>query len=122
MRRFFQNGDGAAAVEFSLTILPIVLFIFGIAQTAYILWIDNLLHYTVDGAARCGAIGSTTYPCYGGTLANMQSAANALFSFGSPTFSTNSSCTGSGLTGTYQVSILSVTNLTLTASSCYPTY
>jgi Flp pilus assembly protein TadG len=122
MKRLFQNRDGATALEFALAMLPIMLFIAGIFQTAYILWIDNMLHYSVDAAARCGAIGSTTYPCNGGTLANMQSTANALFApnpGGSPTF-TNNSCSGTGLTGTYQVSILSVTNLTLTAKSCYP--
>jgi Flp pilus assembly protein TadG len=120
MQKFLQNRDGAAAVEGALILLPILLFFFGIIQTGYILWIDNLLHYSVDAAARCGAVHSTTYPCYGAGLANMQSTANTLFNPpGSATFATNT-CSGSGLTGTYQVSILFVTTLTLTAKSCYP--
>src|SRR5215510_6180562 len=116
MKKLFQNRGGGTAVEFALVAPAIIFFIFGIMQTAYIVWIDNLLHYSVDVAARCGAIGSATYPCNG---ADMQSTANALFAPGSATFATND-CSGSGLTGTYQVSILSVTDLTLTAKSCYP--
>ena len=104
MMKFLKNCNGASAVEFALVIWPIALFIFGVVQTAYIVWVDNLLHYSVNAAARCGAIGSTTYPCYGGTLGNMQSTANALFAIGSPTLVANASCSGSGLTGTYNVS------------------
>jgi hypothetical protein len=63
--------------------------------------IGNLLHYTVDAAARCLAVGSTTYPC----SANMQNTANALFAIGNATFA-NNACSGTGLSSTYDVSIL----------------
>jgi Flp pilus assembly protein TadG len=121
MQKFLQNRDGGAAVEGALILLPFLLFFFGIIQTGYILWIDNLLHYSVDAAARCGAVSSTTYPCYGPGLANMQSTTNALFFIGGlPPPIINPDCTGSGLTGTYTVNFFSVVNLTLTAKSCYP--
>jgi Flp pilus assembly protein TadG len=128
MQKFLRNRDGASTVESALVALPVLLFIFGIIQTAYVLWIDNLLHYSVDYAARCGAIGSSTYPCTytgpGNTLQDMQTTASTLFNAGSATFRSNncsaSGFTGTGLIGTYQVSILSVSNLNLTANSCYP--
>jgi Flp pilus assembly protein TadG len=122
MRKFLQNRDGASAVESALVALPVLLFIFGVMQTAYTLWIDNMLHYSVNAAARCGAINSITYPCYGNTLTNMKSTANALF-IGTANFSSNSNCSGGlGLTGTARVSIFfSIWSLTLTADSCYPT-
>jgi Flp pilus assembly protein TadG len=121
---FFKNNRGAAAVEFALVAIPVLLFITGIMQTAWIVWADNLLYVSVDAAARCGAVQSTTSPCKGSGLANMQSTANAVFGLLSgAAFSNNATCTadsGSGLIGTYNVSILFVVNLTLTAKSCYP--
>ncbi len=118
----FRNNRGATVVEFALAALPVMLFILGIMQTGWILWIDNLLHVSVDAAARCGAVStSTTLPCYGSGLGNMQSTANLVFRpLSGATFSNNSSCGGAGLIGTYNVSIVFV-NLTLTAESCYPT-
>ena len=119
----FRNNRGAAAVEFALAALPVMLFILGIMQTGWILWIDNLLRVSVDAAARCGAVStSTTLPCYGLGLANMRSTANLVFGpLSGATFSNNSSCGGAGLIGTYPVTIVFVVNLTLTAKSCYPT-
>jgi Flp pilus assembly protein TadG len=120
--KFSKNNRGAAAVEFALAALPVLLFILGIMQTAWILWIDNLLHVSVNAAARCGAVNSTTSPCSGLGLAHMQSAANLVFGpLSGATFSNNSSCGGTGLIGTYPVTIVFVVNLTLTAKSCYPT-
>src|ERR1700757_1402348 len=81
--KFLKNDRGATAVEFALVILPVLLFIFGIMQTAYVLWIDNLLHVSVDTAARCAAVNSTTLPCKGAdippSVTNMQSTANLVF-------------------------------------------
>jgi Flp pilus assembly protein TadG len=121
---FLKNNRGATAVEFALVALPVLYFILAIMQTAYIVWIVNLLHDSVDTAARCGAVGSTTSPCSGSGLANMQSTANVIFAAanaaGSPTFPANN-CSGSGLTMAYNVTIVFVVKLPLTASSCYPT-
>jgi Flp pilus assembly protein TadG len=121
---FFRNNRGAAAVEFALVSIPVMLFIIGIMQTAWIVWANNLLDVSVNVAARCGAVQSTTSPCNGSGLANMQSTANTVFGLLSgATFSDNATCTadsGSGLIGTYNVSIAFVVNLTLTAKPCYP--
>ena len=116
------------AIEFGLVALPVIWFIFGIVQTAWIVWINNMLHISVDVASRCGAVGSATLPCTtsaGGTLANMKSAANLVFGMtggvSPPTWSANGNCSASeiGLVGSYRVNIVSVVNLTLTARSCY---
>jgi Flp pilus assembly protein TadG len=124
IKKLFGREDGTSVMEFALVAPALFGFVFGIIQTGYVLWIDNLLHYSVDVAARCGAVASTTSPCKGGGFANMEETANALFAMahasGSPTFDANCSATGSGLTGTYEVSFLSIVNLTLTAKSCYP--
>jgi hypothetical protein len=121
----FKNNRGTAAVEFAMSAMAVIWFILGIMQTGYIVWIDNLLNVSVDVAARCGALPlSRTSPCNGPGLANMQNTANTVFGFSGATFNNNSTCSndnGSGLTGTYTVSIVFVANLTLTANSCYPT-
>ena len=125
----FANNRGTTAVEFALVALPVLTFIFGIIQTAVVVWADNLLHLSVDTAARCGAVGSTsppwTPPCTGKTVANMKATATAVFApLSGAKFQNNGPCTadqGSGLIGQYDVNILLVVKLTLTADSCYPT-
>ena len=129
---FLKNNSGASAVEFALVAPVIVAFIAGILQFGYVLWVDNLLHYAVDAAARCGGVGSTTAPCPNPndrSVTAMTAAANAVFApaVHMPTiknlnFSANCAGTGSGLTGTLTISILKLKNLQLTANSCYPTY
>jgi Flp pilus assembly protein TadG len=118
--KILRDERGATLVEFALTALPVFFFIFGIMQTAYIVWVDNLLHLSVDTAARCGAVQSTTAPCQG---IDMAATANSVFSpRGGAVFGNNLSCSaagGAGVTGTYTVNIVAVT-LTLTAQSCYP--
>lgn len=122
MRRLLKNNQGASAVEFALVSLPVIVFIFGIMQTAWIVWANNLLNIAVDTAARCGAVSSTTRPCYG---SDMVRAAQEVFGpLDGASFSANgSSCTtdgGVGLVGTYTVNIAFVVNVTMTAKSCYP--
>jgi Flp pilus assembly protein TadG len=121
MKFLFKNIRGATAVEFALVALPVLTFMFGITQTAFLVWADNLLHISVDAAARCGAVNSTTPPCAG---TDMVTSANGFFApLSGATFTSNLVCSadgGSGLVGTYRVGILAV-NLTLSASSCYPT-
>jgi Flp pilus assembly protein TadG len=122
---FFKNNRGTAAVEFALVALPVMLFIFGIIQTAWVLWIDNLLHVSVNVAARCAAVNSTTPPCSGNTVPEMVSTATTAFApLSGATFQNNGPCTsegGEGLTGTYTISILYIVDISLIANSCYPT-
>jgi Flp pilus assembly protein TadG len=125
VKSLLRNSCGAAAVEFALVALPVFVFIFGIMQTGYVVWADNLLHISVDAAARCGAVNSTTPPCYGNTLPEMKQTADVVFApLSGAKFQNNGPCTadqGSGLIGSYDVSIAFIVNLTLTAQSCYPT-
>jgi Flp pilus assembly protein TadG len=121
----FENNRGAAAVEFALVALPVIVFILGIMQTAWIVWADNLLHISVNTAARCTAVNSSTPPCNGNTLPQMKATAATVFGpLSGAKFQNNGPCAtnqGAGLHGEYDVSFLFVVNLTLTADSCYPT-
>jgi Flp pilus assembly protein TadG len=129
MKLLFKNNRGATAVEFALVILPVLMFIVGIMQVAWVIWADNLLHVAVDTASRCGAIStSKTPPCASG---NMTTTANVVFApLSGATWSNNSSCSAgsTGLTGSYTINILGVggsqwfegLTLTVNAKSCYP--
>ena len=124
MKSLLKNNYGAALAEFAIVALPVLMFIIGIMQTAWVVWVDNLLYVSVDAAARCGAVQtSSTSPCYGSGLANMQQTANLVFApLSGATFSNNSNCSGgAGLVGSYTVNSAYVINLTMTAQSCYPT-
>src|SRR5215475_6808 len=130
---FLKNHRGVAAAEFALVALPVMAFIIGIVQFGWVVWVDNLLHISVDTASRCGAIGSVTSPCDGSGTTAMIATANTVFQpLTGATFTNNSGCSiaagsglaGSGLVGTYPISIglgIFAMNLTLTAQSCYPT-
>ena len=122
MRKLVRNNHGGSAVEFALVALPVILLLFGIMQTGWLVWADNLLNIAVDTAARCGAVGSITPPCNG---SDMISTAQQVFEpLEGATFTANgSSCTtngGVGLVGTYTVNIAFAFNVTMTAKSCYP--
>jgi Flp pilus assembly protein TadG len=118
MRKLLRNTGGAAAVEFALAALPLITFVFGIMQLAWIVWANNLLNIAVDTAARCGAVQSTTPPCNG---SDMISTANRVFTPINGASFTANTCSGVGLVGTYTVTILFIADLTVTAKSCYPT-
>ena len=118
--KLFKNNRGATVAEFALVALPVLVFMFGIMQTGYIVWIDNLLHVSVDTGARCAAVNSTTSPCNG---TDAITPAKTVFGWNGASFS-SSNCTadgGTGITGTSNITILFIVNLVLTAKSCYPT-
>jgi Flp pilus assembly protein TadG len=152
--KIVKDNSGATALEFAFIFPAVVVFILGIMHVTYALWIDNLTHYAVDSAARCGAIYQVgisvpSYPCACPTAASpctstttdmMLATATSVLSKGviaasipSTTFVTNTSCTGSGLSGSYTVGFLKApsatgylsflaTAITVNAKSCYPNY
>jgi Flp pilus assembly protein TadG len=121
-----KNNRGATMVEFAIVALPVFVLIFGLMQVGYVLWIDNLLHVSVNAAARCGAVNSSTSPCVGSGSAHMITTVNTVFlPMSGATFSNNASYTadgGAGLVGTYRFVFPAyfLFHLTLTAQSCYP--
>ena len=128
MRKFFRDNRGAALVEYALVALPVLLFMIGIMQTAWVVWIDNLMTISVNAAARCGGIKSNISPCpttstwsdVAAVEAGMEAAANTMFGIGGATFSANTCTNGVGLIGNYSISFLFIVDITVTAKSCYP--
>jgi Flp pilus assembly protein TadG len=125
--KLIKHTGGATAVEFALVFPVFIAFILGMMHVAYVLWIDNVVHYAVDASARCGAIyvsgistpsypcscPSGTTPCTSTRAAMIQATATtilgkAVASVPSATFQTNPSCPGSssGLTASYAAGFL----------------
>jgi len=124
MWKFFRDNRGAAMVEYALVSLPVLLFMLGIMQTGWVVWADNLLTISVNTAARCGAVKSTTQPCpttdWSNVEAGMETAARTMFGIGGATFSANTCTNGVGLVGNYTISFLFLADMTVSAKSCYP--
>jgi Flp pilus assembly protein TadG len=136
--RTLRNDSGASALEFALVFPVILMLTLGIVQIACLIWIDNLLHYSVDVAARCYVVHKTTAPC--DTSSNAWQMAQDIFTesagtftsvFGKPpTFVSNQFCSGgTGVSVSYTATAIwffpfplpeknPVT--TMTARSCYP--
>jgi Flp pilus assembly protein TadG len=81
IRAVSKDRRAAAAVELALAMPALCLFIFGIIEVGFALWVQNALDYSVANAARCASInGSACQPVGGSsqvtTYAANQSGAN----------------------------------------------
>ena len=56
LKRFFGDGRGASAVEFSLVVVPLLLFIFGTIELSRIMWTRQTMQSLAISAARCMGI------------------------------------------------------------------
>lgn len=106
-------------IEFALTALVFFAMMLGVVEFGRVLWIANGLHYAVQQAARCGAIGSSS-------CSNVATYAAGVAGNNVPSsaFATNSSAPcGYQVTATYQVRLYVPyvnMNPTLHAQACFP--
>ncbi|MGA7386171.1 MAG: TadE family protein [Methylocella sp.] len=112
---------GAAAVEFALIILSLMLLLLGTVDGGRMLWTQNTLQYAVEQAARCAVVNTTT--C--GTPAQIQSYAVSMangMSLSSSVFSSSSPACGTQVSASYSYTPLFPypTHVILTARSCRP--
>src|SRR5437879_4106684 len=56
LRALARDRRANTAVEFALAAPAIFLFMFGIIETGYALWMQNALDYSVAAAARCASL------------------------------------------------------------------
>lgn len=54
-----RDCSGNAAVEWALTAVPLVLFLFAIITTGQTMWLQNALNASVAEAARCASVNPT---------------------------------------------------------------
>jgi len=144
IRGFLRDTQGATLAEFAAALPIFCLLLFGTIQAGLMLWAQLGLQHGVEAAARCASVsdiaelktGVTATRCY---TATGFAAANvtALKSYAvknslglnppASTFSVNNGslpCTGGNLiTASYVFTAINYVGgqVTLTASSCYPT-
>ena len=121
-RDLAHDRNGNVAIEMALLAVPLFVFVFGIINAGYALWLQNALESSVTQAARC----ATVNPTLCGTASQIQAYAaarsgaglnSAIFSFTQP------SC-GNQVSATYPLPLrlpfMSSFSLSLTARACYP--
>lgn len=139
LRKFFGDRRGASAVEFSLVIVPLLLFIFGTIEFSRLLWTRQSMQSLSISAARC--MGILQPACISGTNYNATNTTNYIIArasaFGVPLTSSDitldNSTTCNGVPGFSKVRInytfssiapKLITALTssrvLTTSACFP--
>ena len=124
------------AVELALAMPALCMFIFGIIEVGYALWMQNALDYSVATAARCASltnpnVNASTSPCSGGLTAYAASQSGATIDATAFTYNCRSTdaCTnktvtcGCQVTGSFTISDLGIPWLTLpvtlTSNACF---
>ncbi|HEV2551366.1 MAG TPA: TadE/TadG family type IV pilus assembly protein [Stellaceae bacterium] len=125
LRPLAADRRGATAVQFALIATPLFLFLFGIEETARVMWTQAAINMAVEDAARFssvnGAVGACTAP---GQVKNY--AASRAWGLSLPTgdFTATSPACGCQVTASVPftpiVPNLVPYNLTLTATACFP--
>ena len=59
LRALAKDRRANTAVEFALAAPAIFLFMFGIIEVGYALWMQNALDYSVAAAARCASLSTS---------------------------------------------------------------
>ena len=116
-----RDVRGNAAIETALTSMGLLIFLFGIIEFGFAIWLQNALDYSVAEAARCASVNPTV--C--GTTSQIQSyaASQSGADFDSSIFTVSTPSCGHQVTASYPltVSMPSLTfSVTLGAQACYP--
>ena len=118
-----RDRTGATAVEFALTVLPLLLLLCGIPEFGRLLWTQTTLHFAVEAAARCGSIdavqcGST------GAVQNFAAAHAVGIGLSPAAVAVTAASCGTAVSASYPFQFV-VTGffpyaITLTAQTCFP--
>lgn len=120
MMSLLRGRDGITAIEFSLVLGPLLTLLMGIIKVGEVVWVQNVLNYSVDEAARCGAVDPTTCATPGQTQTFAAAAAGSGIA---ATYVASTQACGSSVTASYTVAIsapfLSF-SIPLSANACFP--
>ena len=113
LRALARDRRANTAVEFALAAPAIFLFMFGIIEVGYALWMQNALDYSVAAAARCASLSTSqssgTSPCApsgGNSQVTTYAASESGASLTSTAFNYNSGAgCGCQVTGNYTMAL-----------------
>lgn len=123
-RAAFQRLRGTVAVEYALILPALLLFVLGLMDTGRLLWTQTTLDRSVQAAARCGAVDTTT--CGTTSEINAYAVTQAFgLTITSAAFSTTTPACGVQVTAsvpfTFVIPWIGTNTITLSAAACYPT-
>jgi Flp pilus assembly protein TadG len=107
LRKLTVDRRGNTAVEFALAAPALFLFMFGIIEVGYALWMQNALDYSTAAAARCASLNGSSCAVVSGNSQVTTYAANeagAGFTSGVFSYSSGASC-GCQVTGSYTIAL-----------------
>jgi len=117
------DRSGTTLAEFAMLMPLFFVLVIGIVQVGQMLWTQAALQHAVEMAARCATVNATS--C--GTSANIQSFATTQaygMSFPNSVFSASTPSCGNEVSASYtyvfQTAVLPLTQVVLTAQSCFP--
>jgi Flp pilus assembly protein TadG len=121
LRAQAKDVRGNAAIEVAFTCTALLMFLFGIIEVGFAMWLQSALDFSVAEAARCASVNSTL--C--GTTSQIQSyAANRSGAgFNSSIFSVSTPSCGNQVSASYPLilTIPAITfSVTLDAQACFP--
>ena len=119
LRALARDRRGGPVVEFAMAAPALFLFIFGIIELGYALWIQNALDFSVATASRCASLNGTACSGQVASYAADQSGANIASSVF--TYTRTAAC-GCQVTASYSMPLnIPWTDLTVILSSdaCY---
>ena len=125
LRRLAGDRHGASAVEFALIATPLFLFLFGIEETARIMWTQSAINMAVEDGARYSSVSGPTGSCTAAATVQSYAASRAWgMSLPSGDFTATTAACGCQVTASVPftpiVPNLVPYNITLTASACFP--
>jgi Flp pilus assembly protein TadG len=128
--RLLCQRDGAAMLEFALTLPILVGALLGIVEFGRVMWAQNAFHYAVEEAARCYTLQTTSCNSVSATQTYAASITGLSYIGATPVFSvTPATACGGGITGNmvsvnYAFPFLTSFfdfSINMAAQSCYPT-
>jgi Flp pilus assembly protein TadG len=112
---------GASAVEFGIIAPAFLVLLIGTIEGGRMLWTLNALHYSVQEAARCASINTTT--CGTSTQIKDFAATRSGAGLSSSVFTATVVACGNQVSANYPMPLnipFFSSSITLTARSCYP--
>ena|SRR5438270_6757470 len=123
LRALTRDRRGGPVVEFAMAAPALFLFIFGIIELGYAMWIQNALDFSVATASRCASLTgiNASSPCFLGVTAYAADQSGAGIASSVFTYTRGAAC-GCQVTAAYSMPLnIPWTDLTviLTSEACY---
>ena len=123
LHALLRDRSGGPVIEFAMAAPALFLFLFGIIELGYAMWIQSSLDFSVATASRCASLtgANASSPCYSGVTAYAASQSGADIDSSVFTYPRGAAC-GCQVTATYSMPLnIPWTDLTviLTSEACY---